>query len=560
MIRLATVSGIATTNVGMIDWFARNVPVSLITTKSIQENPNPGNREPVITEPAPGCFGNAVGLRNPGLLATIEELETLAPRRITWPREIRLNVSIAANGPDGFARLVAALDVFADMLELNLSCPHAHGGYGSDIGRDPILTAECVAAAVAATAKTGRNVPIYAKLTPNTDKIGEIACAAQGAGAAGIVAINTVGPTQYRDPESGEIILSNPAPSWAVDGSNEEEYRGRGGRSGRWIRSLALECVREVRDAVGADLPIIGMGGIECREDAQAMHDAGADIVGVGSALALVEQRFWPEYFSGFNTLVDTPTFQRRETAGMRHRSFRVSARRELGEDFFELELSGSLSCEAGQTVFLWLPGVGEKPFAPAWNDPATFLIRRRGPVTRALGKLAASDPLYLRGPYGRGVEESGVIPRGGGSALILAAGTGLAPVPGLLVALSAAGYSSQVMWGVRSTAVVTPLSGAFASLGARFHRVDDNGEEGRVLRVFGEGTGIPPDLVIAIGPEEFMQNAAIVADNRGVPGDRIVFSLEKTMLCGVGLCGACESAGMLTCQYGTFLGSREVS
>jgi|GEM_PF-5441455 len=46
---LATVSGIASTSISMIDWFARNTKVDIITTKSIEIHPNPGNREPVIT-------------------------------------------------------------------------------------------------------------------------------------------------------------------------------------------------------------------------------------------------------------------------------------------------------------------------------------------------------------------------------------------------------------------------------------------------------------------------------------------------------------------------------
>lgn len=566
MIPLATVSGIATTTPEMIDWFARQVPVAVITTKSIQEEPNQGNREPVITEPEPGCFGNAVGLRNPGLPAAIAEFTALAERRVRWPDGIRLNISIAASDPAGFARLTAALDAFADIIELNLSCPHAHGGYGSDIGRDPVLTAECTAAAVAATAKTGRNVPIYAKLTPNTDRIGEIATAAVAVGAAGIVAINTVGPTQYRDPASGAVILSNPAPAWAIARGEEEEYRGRGGRSGRWIRERALECVREIRRALGTEVPIIGMGGVASPEDARAMRDAGADIVGIGSVLARVEQRRWPAFFAGINTLDDTPhgrlspAVSVRSDAGMRHHPLRVAARRELGEGFFELELATPLAYDAGQTVFLWIPPVGEKPFSPAVAEPATFLIRRRGPVTRALGELVPGDPVYLRGPYGRGLGESGLIPAHGGGAaapgraVVLAAGTGLAPVPALLEATAAAGYAAEVWWGVRSAAVVTPLSRVFAERGTTVRRIDDDGEEGRILRMFAEEEAPAPDLAVAIGPESFMERAAAIARSRGVPSERILLSLEKTMLCGVGLCGLCGSSGRLTCQYGTFL------
>lgn len=566
MIPLATVSGIATTNAGMIDWFARNVPVDVITTKSIQEEPNAGNREPVITEPEPGSFGNAVGLRNPGLAATLAELEALAPHRASWPPGVRLNISIAATDPRGFARLAGKLAPYADMIELNLSCPHAHGGYGADIGRDPDLTRECTAAAVAEAHVDDRNVPVYAKLTPNTDRIGGIARAALEGGATGIVAINTVGPEQYRDPSSGEAILTNPAPKWAIERGEEEMYRGRGGRSGRWIGDRALECIREIRAAVGEEIPIIGMGGIERPRDAIAMRAAGADIVGIGSALSLVEQWEWPALFRSIRDADEVAAggedgaaaVRYRESAGMRHRPLRVRERRELGGGFFELELAEALPFSAGQTVFLWVPGVGEKPFSPALADPATFLIRRRGPVTGALGGLAPGEAVYIRGPYGRRIDEAGLIPRAGGRAVILAAGTGLALAPTLIDEFGGAGYETEVWFGVRSAEVATPLERAIAGRGTAIRRIEDNGEEARVLRVFAEENRPAPALVAAIGPEPFMARAAELCRSIGVPADRVLLSLERTMLCGVGLCGACEYGGALTCRHGTFVRSGE--
>jgi len=67
-LKLGTVSGVLTTRPRLIEWVDANLPeIELITTKSYQVRPNPGNREPILVEPQAGCFGNAVGLRNPGL-------------------------------------------------------------------------------------------------------------------------------------------------------------------------------------------------------------------------------------------------------------------------------------------------------------------------------------------------------------------------------------------------------------------------------------------------------------------------------------------------------------
>ena len=75
---LATVSGVASTKKELIELFDRKIPsIDVITTKSFQVKPNPGNREPIVCSPAPGDFGNSVGLRNPGMDAVLPEIREL---------------------------------------------------------------------------------------------------------------------------------------------------------------------------------------------------------------------------------------------------------------------------------------------------------------------------------------------------------------------------------------------------------------------------------------------------------------------------------------------------
>lgn len=584
-ILLATVSGIATTNPGMIRWFARETAVTVITTKSIQVRPNRGNREPVITEPEPGSFGNAVGLRNPGMEEAARELRVLrevggaaaGPKAAATAtaasadRTPLLNVSLAGRSAEEFSLLARKLAPLADMLELNMSCPHAHGGYGSVIGCDPALVERCTQAAVHAAGST----PVFAKLTPNVAAPGDLAAIARravAAGAAGIVAINTVGPDQYRERETGAVILNNPAPPGC---GNASDLEGRGGKSGRWIRERALECIREIRSALGPEVPLIGMGGVERPEHARAMREAGADVVGVGSALALVHQAQWPAMIralsrggpdrTGFSA--DLPV-QYRHEAGMRFRRRTVSVRRELGGGLFELELTGALPFEPGQSVFLWLPGVGEKPFSPALDEPATFLIRRRGLFTEALGRLERGDTIFVRGPYGSGegvIGGSGVSP--GTVALILAAGSGAALVPSLARRLAAQGAGVHVMLGLRDNTTGVPLEEAIKRH-ATLQVVRDQGVLGRVLTVaedaYSDATGGAPDgpssrmsalsTLWAIGPDPFMEAAAALGLRLGLEGGQIRISLEEEMLCGTGLCGMCHRDGRLTCAYGTFI------
>jgi dihydroorotate dehydrogenase electron transfer subunit len=131
-LKLATVSGVLTTRADLIDWVDRHIPeIELITTKSYQVRANPGNREPILVEPEPGSFGNAVGLRNPGMEAGFRELAALRRRRSL---RCLLAVSLSADCIEDYILLARRFAPLADLLELNFSCPHAKGGYGSAIG------------------------------------------------------------------------------------------------------------------------------------------------------------------------------------------------------------------------------------------------------------------------------------------------------------------------------------------------------------------------------------------------------------------------------------------
>ena len=71
-------SGIVTTAVPIIQYVFDHMPeVGVVTTKSIGLEPRAGYREPVLSQYAPGCFVNAVGLTNPGAAKSRELMERL---------------------------------------------------------------------------------------------------------------------------------------------------------------------------------------------------------------------------------------------------------------------------------------------------------------------------------------------------------------------------------------------------------------------------------------------------------------------------------------------------
>ena len=107
--------------------------------------------------------------------------------------------------------------------------------------------------------------PIIMKLTPNVTDITEIAKAAEAGGADAVSLINTL---------TGMKIDIN-RKTFAVANKT-------GGVSGPIVKPIAVRMVYQVAQAV--NIPIIGMGGISCAEDAIEFLLAGASAVSVGTA------------------------------------------------------------------------------------------------------------------------------------------------------------------------------------------------------------------------------------------------------------------------------------
>ena len=541
---LTTVSGVASTKPALLTYFDTKVPsIGIITTKSFQVEVNPGNREPVICETERGNFGNSVGLRNPGLEQALYELRKL---RSEHDFNALLNVSLSANSIEDFITLVKAFDEVADMVELNFSCPHASVGYGSSIGCDQSIAAQYVRSIKEAT--TSCKAPLFVKLTPNVQDIGLIAKAVVESGADGLVAINTVGPIVHIDPVSGTPILQN-------------KLGGKGGCSGRQVFPNALEAVKAIRLACGDDIPLIGMGGVSEGREAALLIEAGADAVGIGSALATVDQRTWPAYLAsvkaeaqallqstGKIVVPSSSSFLSAERQ-MAYEKHVVTAFKQYGKDTVLITLDGKLDCKAGQFAFLWLPMIGEKPFSVAHNDPLTFIIKKRGPFSEALCNLSVGSELFVRGLYGAQLENKPTK-----QALLIAGGTGVAVLPSLASQLKEQGTQMTILIGtseeVSGKALLEDELGAFGS----FTCIADRGRPGRVLDLLDTIALDPGMACYLVGPEIFMAIASRKLLGRGITEENLYLSMERMTLCGIGMCGECACGDRLTCRWGTFM------
>ena len=225
-----------------------------VSTKGLTLEPRLGNPVPRIAE-GYGVILNAVGLQNPGLDVFLEEdLDFLKSKNTA------VIANVAGKTLDDYAGICARLDGKVDMVELNLSCPNGKCG-GMAVGIRPESVKEVTSVAKSALKRT----PLIVKLSPNVESIAVNALAAQEGGADCVSLINTL-TGMVIDIERRRPLIAN----------------NTGGVSGAGIKPIAVRMVYEVCRAV--DIPVIGMGGITCAEDALEFIIAGAAAVQVGTA------------------------------------------------------------------------------------------------------------------------------------------------------------------------------------------------------------------------------------------------------------------------------------
>ena len=228
--------------------------VGAITVKGTTLASRAGNKGQRVVETPSGIL-NCIGLENPGSDYFLKE---------TLPKLKKYNVpvivNIDASSPEEYGELAAKLDVKGvDAVEINVSCPNIKDG-GLVFGTNAKSMAQVVKEVKKNTSKV-----VITKLSPNVTSITEMAKAAEDAGTDALSLINTLLGMKI-DIHRQRPVLGNVT----------------GGLSGPCIRPVAVRMCYEVAQAV--KVPIIGMGGIMCAEDAIEFFLAGASAIAVGTA------------------------------------------------------------------------------------------------------------------------------------------------------------------------------------------------------------------------------------------------------------------------------------
>ena len=235
-----------------------NSDIGAVCLKGTTLEPRLGNKLHRLAETPNGML-NSIGLQNPGTKTVIDEIMPSLDKN-----ETKFIINISGSSVEEYGEIAKHFDnTDIDAIEINISCPNVKEG-GVAFGNDPEMSFRVVEICRKNTTK-----PIITKLSPNQTDIAANAVRCIEAGSDGLAVINTVMGMAV-DVETKKPVIGN----------------NRGGLSGPAIKPIALLKVHQVYQVSKKhNVPIIGQGGIVSAKDAIEFIIAGADAVGIGTAL-----------------------------------------------------------------------------------------------------------------------------------------------------------------------------------------------------------------------------------------------------------------------------------
>ena len=239
-----------------------------IEVGTVTPRPQPGNPKPrMFRLPEASALINRLGFNNDGLAAFIANVKRASFRERGGILGLNIGKNAATPIEQAADDYLAGLDgvyPHADYVTVNISSPNTKNlrALQSDQALDALLAAIHERDEVLAR-RHGKRVPIFVKIAPDLDdaQIELIAATVKKSGMAGVIATNT---TVARD-----AVKQLPHGDEA------------GGLSGAPVFEACNRVIRQLRAALGRDMPIIGVGGVMSGADAAAKIAAGADLVQV---------------------------------------------------------------------------------------------------------------------------------------------------------------------------------------------------------------------------------------------------------------------------------------
>lgn len=251
-------------NADCIDAFAA-MGFGFIEVGTVTPRPQAGNDKPRLFRlPQADAIINRMGFNNKGVDYLVENVKNSRYQGV-------LGINIGKNkdtpneqGKDDYVACMRKVYPYATYITVNISSPNTPGLRDLQFGEALFeLLVAVKNEQLDLAAKHGKYVPVFVKIAPDMDA----------------VAVEQVAETLLRSKMDGAIATNTTLDKSAVAAMTHGAEMG--GLSGQPVRKKSTLVVSQLRQAVGPDFPIIGVGGIDSTAAAQEKLAAGAQLVQV---------------------------------------------------------------------------------------------------------------------------------------------------------------------------------------------------------------------------------------------------------------------------------------
>ena len=248
------IDGLAAMGFGFIE-------VGTVTPKAQPGNPRPR----IFRLTQADALINRLGFNNDGLEAFVANVKRAHFRGRGGI--LGLNIGKNASTPieraqDDYLLGLEGVYPHADYVSVNISSPNTQNlrSLQSDAAHDALLGA-LQERRQQLIAEHRRSVPMFVKIAPDLDE----------------AQVGVIGATLIKTAIDGVIATNTTVSREAVRGLVHAGEAG--GLSGRPVAAASNRVIAQLRAALGAGFPIIGVGGVMSAADALAKRAAGADLV-----------------------------------------------------------------------------------------------------------------------------------------------------------------------------------------------------------------------------------------------------------------------------------------
>lgn len=251
-------------NADCIDAFAQ-MGFGFIEVGTVTPRPQAGNDKPRLFRlPQADAIINRMGFNNKGVDYLVENVKKARYKGV-------LGINIGKNkdtpneqGKDDYIACMRKVYPYATYITVNISSPNTPGLRDLQFGEALLDLLQAVRhEQLDLQVRHGKYVPVFVKIAPDMDS----------------VAISQVAETLLASQMDGAIATNTTLDKSAVAALPFGQETG--GLSGQPVRHKSTEVIRQLRQSVGPDFPIIGVGGIDNAAAAKEKLNAGAQLLQV---------------------------------------------------------------------------------------------------------------------------------------------------------------------------------------------------------------------------------------------------------------------------------------